>query len=83
MSPHRSSKATLKVGWIAKGSIPSRAAKIQERLEMVICICAYVSDKDIKELVEKDKSLDEIIEETQASTCCGKCKEYIEDIVKQ
>lgn len=50
---------------------------------MVVCICNCVSDKDITQLIEIGKTFEEVVEETQASTCCGKCKHYLEDMFQE
>ena len=50
---------------------------------MVVCICKCVSDKDLLNLIEQGKTLADVIQETQASTCCGKCKCYLEEMFQE
>lgn len=47
---------------------------------MYVCLCFGVSDKKILELFNNGKSVDDVIQETSATTCCGCCKDYIKSM---
>lgn len=49
---------------------------------MIICICNRISDRQIKEAIEKGvQTFDELRKELPVSTNCGKCRSTVEDIL--
>lgn len=45
---------------------------------MVVCVCNNVSTNTINnDYIDKNKSVDDLIIDTGATTCCGKCANYI------
>jgi bacterioferritin-associated ferredoxin len=52
---------------------------------MILCHCRRISRKEIERLKRKNKklSLEEIIEKTQASDCCGSCLRDLEVLLNE
>jgi len=48
---------------------------------MLICICKNVSHKKIETLKKEGKNIEEILEETEAGSDCGRCLCLIEEII--
>ena len=45
---------------------------------MVVCVCNNVSANTINnDYIDKNKSVDDLIIDTGATMCCGKCANYI------
>jgi len=52
---------------------------------MIVCLCQGVTHEDLKEaLLDADESveLSDIIWHTDATTGCGACKEYIQQMIE-
>ncbi|MDU4862855.1 MAG: (2Fe-2S)-binding protein [Terrisporobacter othiniensis] len=48
-----------------------------------VCNCRKVSFEKIEDSIKNGaKSFEEVIDETKATKGCGRCKSYVEDIVK-
>ena len=48
-----------------------------EKFNKNVCNCRQISFEKIEA-----KSFEEVVEETKATKGCGRCKSYVEDIVK-
>ena len=54
-----------------------------ENLNKNVCNCRRVSFERIEESIKNGAdSFDKVVEETNATKGCGRCKSYVEDIVK-
>lgn len=54
-----------------------------EKFNKNVCNCRQVAFEKIEESINKGaKSFKEVVDETKATKGCGRCKSYIEDIVK-
>jgi bacterioferritin-associated ferredoxin len=49
---------------------------------MIICICRAVSDKKLNEVINSNTTLEDLQIDLGVCLQCGKCKEYIEEILK-
>lgn len=48
-----------------------------------VCNCRRVSFEKIEESIKNGaNSFEEVVEETKATKGCGRCKSYVEDIIK-
>jgi bacterioferritin-associated ferredoxin len=50
---------------------------------MILCLCKGVSERNIKEMAQSGKTLKEIVETCEASTCCGACAVDLKNIVRK
>lgn len=51
---------------------------------MYVCVCNAVSDKSIKQAVQQGHdSFDAIQRELAVATCCGRCKPFAQEIIRQ
>ncbi|EGV32826.1 BFD domain protein (2Fe-2S)-binding domain protein [Thiorhodococcus drewsii AZ1] len=56
----------------------------QVALNMYVCICNSVTDRQIREAVEKGHdTLGKLRSELGVSTCCGKCKECARNLLNE
>lgn len=54
-----------------------------DNLNKHVCRCRGVSFDKIEEAINNGAdSMEKVIEETKATKGCGRCKSYVEDIVK-
>ena len=54
-----------------------------ERCNKSVCNCRQVSFEKIEESIKNGAdSFEKVVEETKATKGCGRCKSYVEDIVK-
>ena len=54
-----------------------------EKYNKNVCNCRQISFEKIEDSINKGaKSFEEVVEETKATKGCGRCKSYVEDIVK-
>ena len=54
-----------------------------EKFNKNVCNCRQISFEKIEESINKGaKRFEEVVEETKATKGCGRCKSYVEDIVK-
>lgn len=49
---------------------------------MILCLCKGISDRKIKEMAQAGQTLREIVETSEASTCCGACATDLRELVK-
>ncbi len=49
---------------------------------MILCLCANISDKEIKQMLEEGKNLKEIMDETGLCSGCFTCKNDLIEILK-
>lgn len=68
--------------YLAKNKLPNPYAASTAK---VVCECKGVTDVQIEELVKTDKvkTLDDLIEQTGATTGCGKCKARINALLEE
>lgn len=54
-------------------------------LVMYVCVCHAVTDRSIREVVEKKGacSLAEVQHELPVGGCCGRCQETAEEVVRE
>lgn len=51
---------------------------------MYVCVCNAVSDKAIKQAVQQGHdSFEAIQRELAVATCCGRCKPFAQEIIRQ
>jgi bacterioferritin-associated ferredoxin len=50
--------------------------------EMYVCICAGITEKDLKELLTTNTTLEQLQVEGVCNDCC-KCKQDIESIIEE
>jgi len=51
---------------------------------MYVCVCNSVTDKQIRESVEKGaSSIEHLSDELNVATCCGKCKNCAKRVLRQ
>jgi bacterioferritin-associated ferredoxin len=50
---------------------------------VIICLCKGVSDRKVREMARNGQTLKQIVESSEASTCCGACAIDLKDLVKQ
>lgn len=51
---------------------------------MYVCVCNAVSDKAIKQAVQKGHDNFEAIQrELAVGTCCGRCKPFAQELIRQ
>ena len=51
---------------------------------MIICICNRISDRQIREAIDKGvHTFDEMRKMLPVSTNCGKCRSAVEDLLKR
>ncbi len=51
---------------------------------MYVCVCNAVSDKAIKQAVKQGhESLEAIQRELAVGTCCGRCKPFAQEVIRQ
>lgn len=51
---------------------------------MYVCVCNAVTDKAIKQAVKKGHdSLEAIQKELCVGTCCGRCKPFAQELIRQ
>ncbi len=51
---------------------------------MYVCVCNAVSDKAIKQAVKQGhESLEAIQRELAVGTCCGRCKTFAQEVIRQ
>lgn len=51
---------------------------------MYVCVCNVVSDKAIKQAVQKGhESFEAIQRELAVGTCCGRCKPFAQEFIRQ
>ena len=54
-----------------------------KNLNKNVCNCRKVSFDKIEDSIKNGaNSFEKVVEETKATTGCGRCKSYVEDIVK-
>ena len=54
-----------------------------EKFNNYVCNFRHISFEKIDVCINKGaKSFEEVVEETKATKGCGRCKSYVEDIVK-
>jgi len=50
---------------------------------MIVCVCHNVSDKAIRRALDNGtKSMDDIRQQLNVGTCCGKCNEFASTLVR-
>lgn len=53
-----------------------------EKLSKNVCNCRKVSFEKIEESIKSGAdSFEKVVDETKATTACGRCKSYVKDIV--
>lgn len=54
------------------------------RMEKIVCHCLSVTIQDIADAIKNGaKNFEEVQEATGASTCCGRCEEYAQNVFQE
>lgn len=48
---------------------------------MILCLCKGISDREVQQMVKEGQTLKQIVETSEASTCCGACAIDLRKIV--
>ncbi len=63
--------------------IAHKTKNLLEDSIVIICLCKGVSDRKVREMARNGQTLKQIVESSEASTCCGACAIDLKDLVKQ
>lgn len=63
--------------------IAHKTKNLLEDWIVIICLCKGVSDRKVREMARNGQTLKQIVESSEASTCCGACAIDLKDLVKQ
>jgi bacterioferritin-associated ferredoxin len=71
------------IGLLNKHGDNPRACAPWGKSPMILCLCKGISDRKIREMAQSGHSLKQIVETSEASTCCGACAVELREIVKK